>query len=299
LRSLSAAAAILVFLVAAPFLLSRASAEPAPGPAGTGGRAQLPEDAPEFKELLERLAARAALYRKYALGFTCRESVVEAKYNLQTSTVRKDEKTIYDYLFEERPNGSLREFRERLIEKNGDVKRRSTDYEPPVPPAYMWTSLFAAENKNRFHFRPAGQVVKAYRLLTLIDFIGTAPNPGGNTIYGWSGQVALEARSLNIWSLTAVPSGQDRRLEVEILRYRKAFAIAGVPLASRPHGRTLEVLFGMEPNSLSYPTEQTLVMTSLTQDQKMDPEAKTTFKYEDYRFFEVATEEEMKETSGS
>lgn len=256
--------------------------------AAQAGGSPLPEEDPNFVAVLEALAQRADMYRSRALGFTCREVALTAKYDIETSSFKKSDREIFDYLFEER-EGRLREVREELIENKNGVKRRGTDFDPPMPPAYAWASLFARENRNRFHFRPAGQVVKAYRLLTLIDFIGTAPNPGGDDISGWRGRVAVESNNLNIWSLEAEPSGQDVRLEVEILRYRKAFAIAGVPLASRPHGWTLEVTFGMEVRGLSYPTEQVLSMTSLARSQKMNVEEKTTLRYEDYRFFGVET----------
>jgi len=253
------------------------------------GRADLPEEDPDFQRMLSELADRADLYRRNARGFTCRETVIEAKYNLNTSDYKKSTRTTYDYLLEEAPGGEITEFRERLEPtKNGEFKRKKADFEPPVPPAYHWAALFSRENRGRFHFRPAGQVVRAYRLLNLVDFIGTAPNPGGTQISGWSGQVAVDAKTLNLWSLTAEPSGQHYRLEVEVLKYRKAFAIAGVPLASRPHGWRLDLTFGLERYGLSFPTEQALSMTSLAADQvSMNVEEKTTFKYEDYLFFDV------------
>lgn len=256
----------------------------------------LPEEDPNFVALLEKLADRAYLYRRRALGFTCREVVTVTKYDVSSTSFRKSNRSVYDYLFEERPEGTLREVREELIEEKKGVKRRSTDFDPRVPPAYAWATLFAKENRWRFHFRPAGQVVKAGRLLSLIDFIGTSPNPGGGDIAGWSGQVALENRSDNLWSVEAAPTGQDVRLEVEVLRYRKAFAIAGVPLASRPHGWKLTLSFGIDVEDLSYPTEQALSMTSLSQDGKMNVEERTSFRYEDYRFFGVETGEEVKGT---
>lgn len=265
------------------------------------GRVAVPEEDPNFLALLDRLAERAELYRKRALGFTCREVVIVADYDLDSADFKKSDKKLYDYLFEERPEGTLREVRERLEEEKDGVKRRSTDYEPPVPPAYAWATLFSQANRGRFHFRPSGQEVRAYRLLTRIEFIGIAPNPGGNDISGWSGTVALEARSLNLWSVEAAPSGQSVRLDVEILKYRRAFAIVGVPLASRPHGWQLDVTFGIEVAGLSYPTEQALSMTSLASgSQKMAVEEKTTFRYEDYRFFGVEVPpEELKETEPS
>jgi len=260
------------------------------------GRVAVPEDDPNFVRMLDALADRAALYRKRALGFSCRETVIIAKYDIESGNFRKSDKTAYDYLFEERPGAGLHEVREEVVEKrDGEEKTKGTDFEPNVTAAYAWATLFSRENRGRFHFRPAGQVVKAYRLLTLVDFVGTSPNPGGNDIAGWSGQVALEARSLNLWSVEAVPSGQDARLEVEITRYRRAFAIAGVPLASRPHGWKLNVTFGMDVADLSYPTEQILGMTSLAHSQKMVVEQKTTFRYEDYKFFGVETGQEVKE----
>jgi hypothetical protein len=268
----------------------------APAPSSGARRAvPVPEEDPNFVQLMDRLAQRASLYRQKALGFTCREVVNTAKYDLDNGSYKKGDRSMYDYLFEERPGGGLREVREELIKEKEGFKRRGTDYEPPLPPAYAWATLFSRENRARFHFRPAGQVVKAYRLLTIIQFIGTSPNPGGTDIAGWSGTVAVEGKTLNLWSIQAQPSGQDVRLEVEILKYRRAFAIAGVPLAARPHGWQLDVTFGIEVEGLSYPTEQSLAMTSLAQSQRMVVEEKQSFKYDDYRFFQTTTGEEVKE----
>ena len=222
-----------------------------------------------------------------------------SRYDVNSEGYKKNQKTVYDYLFEEKPDGGLREVREEVIETKDGVKRKNTDFEANVPPAYSWATLFGSENRGKFHFRPAGQIVKAYRLLLLVDFVGISPNPGGGDIAGWSGQVSLDSRSLNLWSVEAQPSGQKQRLEAEIRKYQKAFAIAGVPLASRPHGWALSVSFGMDLNSLSYPTEQTLSMTSLSSGNKMNIDSKTAFRYEEYRFFKVATEEELKQTEES
>ena len=253
-----------------------------------------PQDEVTFEKLRASLADRADTYKQEALGFTCRETVIEAKYDIETAGHKSSKTFNYDYLFEERAEGVLREYRQ-LLEKtrDGEWKRRKAEFEPPVPPAYLWAELFSHENEGRFNFRPAGQVVRAYRLLTLIDFIGIAPNPGGTKIDGWSGQVAVDARSLNLWSISVEPTGQQVRLEVEVMKYNKAFAIAGVPLASRPHGWHLDVTFGFEREGLSYPTQQVLSMTSLARDQEMRVQQKTSFKYEDYRFFvpEISAEE--------
>lgn len=253
-----------------------------------------PQDEVVFQQLRASLADRADTYKQEALGFTCRETVIEAKYDVETASHKNSKTFNYDYLFEERSGGVLREYRQ-LLEKtrDGEWKRKRAEFEPPVPPAYLWAELFSRENEGRFNFRPAGQVVRAYRLLTLIQFIGIAPNPGGSKIDGWSGQVAVDARSLNLWSISAEPTGQEVRLEVEVMKYNKAFAIAGVPLAARPHGWHLDVTFGFEREGLSYPTQQVLSMTSLARDQEMRVQQKTSFKYEDYRFFvpEVSAEE--------
>ena len=268
---------------------------PAVGPAGRPVTV-LPEDDPEFVQLIEKLTERSALYRKYALGFTCREIVKVSDYDLDTSGFKKNTRTVYDYLFEEKESGGLRELREEVVETKGGVKHKGTDFEAPLPPAYSWATIFSPENRGRFHFRPVGQVVKAYRLLTVIDFVGVSPNPGGGDISGWSGQLAIDSRSLNLWSVDAVPSGQELRLKAAITKYQRAFAIAGVPLAQRPNGWSLNVVFGMELNSLSYPTEQTLSKNSLARAGKMGLDQKTLFRYEEYRFFKVATGEEIKGT---
>jgi len=285
--------AALVVLLAAP-RAARPQGTPAPDSPSVRETARRPHEETSFLQLRAALADRADTYKREALGFTVRETVIEAKYDVETASHKGSKTYTYDYLFEERPDGALREYRQ-LLEKtrDGEWKRRKAEFEPPIPPAYLWAALFSRDNEGRFNFRPAGQVVRAYRLLTLIDFIGIAPNPGGNSIDGWSGQVAVDARSLNLWAIRAEPTGQDVRLEVQIMKYNKAFAIAGVPLASRPHGWQLDVTFGFEREGLSYPTQQVLSMTSLARDQEMRVQQKTSFKYEDYRFFvpEVSAEE--------
>ncbi len=284
---LALAALICCTVIAAP-----QTTPPKQQPAGRQ-RVALPEEDPGFVALLDKLAERAALYRARALGFTCREICVVAEYDADTTEYRKNRRTVRDYLFEEK-DGQLREVREDLIQEKDGVKRKSTEFDPPMPPAYAWASLFARESRTKFHFRPAGQTVKAFRLLTLIDFTGTSPNPGGDSIAGWAGQAALDDKMLNIWSLEAQPTGQEVRLQAEILRYTRAFAIVGVPLASKPHGWRLAVTFGMTQQGLSYPTEQILSQTSLGRANKMNESERTTLRYEDYRFFGVeASPEEM------
>src|SRR5262245_45094228 len=80
---------------------------PDEAPQDPNGRARvaLPEEDPNFVSLVDALAERAALYRKYALGFTCRESVTTAKYDTDSTNFRKSDKVTYDYLFEEQPGG--------------------------------------------------------------------------------------------------------------------------------------------------------------------------------------------------
>ncbi len=288
-------------LAAVIVLLSNPAATRSQQTPETGGArppevAGRPQQEAAFQQLRDALANRADTYKAEALGFTCHETVIEARYDVETAGHKNSKTYNYDYLFEERPDGALREYRQ-LLEKtrDGEWKRRKADFEPPVPPAYLWAELFSRDNEGRFNFRPAGQVVRAYRLLNLIDFIGIAPNPGGPQIDGWSGQVAVDARSLNLWSISAEPTGQNVRLEVEVMKYNKAFAIAGVPLAARPHGWHLDITFGFEREGLSYPTQQVLSMTSLARDQEMRVQEKMSFKYEDYRFFvpDVTAEEVM------
>jgi hypothetical protein len=87
------------------------------------------------------------------------------------------------------------------------------------------------------------------------------------------------------------------RLQAEILRYTRAFAIVGVPLAAKPHGWKLTVTFGMEQKGLSYPTENILSQSSLGKANRMNESERTTLRYEDYRFFGVEASPE--ELSGS
>src|SRR5437899_3231874 len=107
------------------------------GIASEGGndrkRVSLPEEDPNFLSLVDALTERAALYRKFALGFTCRENVTTAKYDIDSGNFRKSDKIAYDYLFEEKPGGGLREVREEVVEKKGGEKTKTTDFEPQAP----------------------------------------------------------------------------------------------------------------------------------------------------------------------
>src|SRR5262245_25704730 len=216
----------LAFIAAA--LIQQASARPA-APKGT----EIPDEPPpEESALLEQLAGRAAAYKAYALGFTCEESVIRSYYDAQKGSFKRRQREVYDYLFERsEKSGRLGEVRE-LIEENGKPTRRSTRYlDLDIPPSYAWSQIFAAENRGKVHFNLAGRVMRGYRLLLQIDFAGWAAEPGKGDISGWSGRASVDSTTLNLYSIEAEPAGQAARVEAERLKYQRAFAIMGVPLA--------------------------------------------------------------------
>jgi len=247
---------------------------------------------PEFDALLARLSAKADQYLDYALGFTCEESIVRSKYDPERGSFRRRDREVYDYLFERSSkSGRLGEIRD-IIEENGKPVRRSTRYlDLEVPPSYAWSQMFAKENRGRFNFRPAGRVLKGYRLLAQIDFVGGAAVPGKEDIFGWSGRASVDSGTLNLHMIEAEPSGQSARIEAERLKYQRAFEIMGVPLASRPKSRTLNVRFSFDNKGLTYPTETMLVKSVYVRSAEMGLEEKIVLRYRAYRFFVTGAEQ--------
>jgi len=275
-------------LIALAVLCGASSAEPGPAPGGEL-RAS-PERSADFEALLDMLAARADLYRSFALGFTCEESVVRSYYNAEQGTFRRRERELYDYLFERsEKSGRLAEVREILEENGKKVRRTTRDLSLDIPPSYAWSQIFARENRARFQFRPAGRILRGYRLLILIDFFGWSAEPGKEEIAGWSGRASVDSGTLNLHSIEAEPSGQSARIEAERLKYQRAFAIMGVPLASRPKSRALTVTFGFDNEGLTYPTETMLAKSVYVSTAEQGLEEKSVLRYRSYRFFRVGT----------
>lgn len=255
----------------------------------------------EMEALLERLADRADLYREYALGFNCTESVIRSFYNSEKGAFRRRDREVYDYIFtENEKSGQLEEDR-RLIEENGrQVRPSSRELLLGIPPSYAWSQIFSRKNRGRFLFRPAGKVLRSYRLLIEMEFVGSAAEPGGADIGGWTGRVTVDSSTLNIHSIVAEPSGQMARVEAETMKYQRAFAIMGVPLASKPRTQSLEVTFGLENQGLTYPTEASMEKSVYVRTGEQGREERTVLRYRDYRFFKVGTQEqEARDASGA
>lgn len=258
-------------------------------------RSEEPAQAPEqeLEVLLDLLADRAERYREFALGFACTESVIRSYYNAERGSFKRRDREVYDYIFtENEETGDLEEDRV-LLEENGKKTRRiSRELDLSTPPPYAWSQIFSRRNRGRFLFRPAGKEIKSYRLLIHLDFVGAAATPGGRDIAGWTGRVSVDSSTLNLVSIAAEPSGQAARVEAETLKYQRAFAIMGVPLASKPRTIGLEVTFGLNQQGLTYPTESTLEKSIYVRTGEQGREERTVLRYRDYRFFKVGTREE-------
>ena len=283
-RGATLARALPVFILAAAL-----------GHAQGGGRAERVETvgATEMDSLLEKLADRAEKYREYALGFTCEESLVRSEYNAEQGSFRRRDREVYDYLLTtNEATGRLEEVRE-IVEENGKkVRRNERELNLEIPPSYAWSQIFSRGNRARFFFRPAGRLVKGYRLLIQIDFAGSAAEPGTADISGWSGRISVDSETLNIHSVQAAPTGQEARVEAERLKYQRAFAIMGVPLAARPKSRALEVSFAFPNGGLTYPAEATVAKSVYVTSAEQGLEEKSALRYRSYRFFKVGTQQE-------
>ena len=256
-------------------------------------QARRPKSQLSFEELLDRLTDQSRKYREFALGFSCQESLVKTSYNAERGTFRRRDREVYDYLLTtDEETGKLAEVRE-LIEENGKkVRRNERELHLQMPPAYAWSQIFSENNRGRFFFRPAGQLIKGYRLLIQIDFAGSAAAPGEEDIAGWSGRVSVDSETLNLHSVEAVPTGQEARIEAERLKYQRAFAIMGVPLASRPKSRTLSLNFAFLHKGLTYPAVARIHKSVYVSSAEQGLERISVLRYRSYRFFKIGTQEE-------
>ena len=113
----------------------------------------LPDDGSPWglaTELGVRLAAVADQYSKYAVKFTCTETVRKATFD--DGEAKKESTKTYAYLLERGDGQSILEFRQKM-KSNGTVTTTEVNDAEAFPPAYAWVFLFSEANQPYFAYR--------------------------------------------------------------------------------------------------------------------------------------------------
>src|SRR5262245_24301958 len=159
----------------------------------------------QFPELMTLVNARAQLYEKAALGFSCEETVIQGKFSSGTGENKREQKNRYDYLYEGSPESGYREVR-MLPSKNGDpADSKEVDPDLDVPGAYDGALLSTKQHQPYFRFEPAGSERVGFQPTAIIAFRGARPFEHGKAIQEWSGRVWVNNESGNFVKVEADP----------------------------------------------------------------------------------------------
>lgn len=233
---------------------------------------------------------QAELYRKYALRFTCIETVRVARYDADKEASKETSRR-YAYLLEREGGGeTLREFRQRMKD-DGTPRGSNILDEEPFPPAYAWVSLFSRFHQPYFGYRDLGDRFEGFDWVREIEFRGALPFTDGKDIRQWQGTVLLDAVTHTPIEIRSEPTGQRERIRAMFDRWSRAFNLIGIHLAPRPFGYACRVQFRTRRDGLTFPTELRYDTFRAVGAKNTAPWQASTRVYENYRFFKTDTTE--------
>jgi hypothetical protein len=249
-------------------------------------------------ELIDGLARQSAMYREYAVRFTCTEEARVAHYD-RNAEATSEKQNRYAYLLERGQNGEpFREVREALKKSSkkkqtGDAAAaestgREVEDQERFPPAYAWVFLFDRDQQPYFMYRDVGDRFEGFDWVHEIQFRGAIPFSDGKDIREWEGTVLVDAVTLTPIEIRAEPASQMERIRVEFDRWSKAFNLAGAHLAPRPFGYRCRVVFGLRRDRLTFPTELRYDTFRATGPRQFIPWMASVRTYDEYRFFKTS-----------
>lgn len=247
---------------------------------------------PELDALLTRLARVAELYRDNALGFTCRETVQTEGPRVPRSLHR------YTYIYRVGGNGLLADDRTEL---EGTSRAR-----PPAEflrRAYSWIFVFEQEVADRYEFEllEDGRALEREALRVRFSPRGRwATDPDH-----WYGIAWIDRSTLQFLHVEAV-NAMDRLSERGLRRMLAEPAEDGERGYQRTFTfSTVTTRFGVHENGMRFPSRVEIeradheVRTKRgTRRVKSKPVFSIVQSYEDYRFFGVRTEEQIRSIVG-
>jgi hypothetical protein len=242
------------------------------------------------REMLERLATQARIYRDYAVRFTCRETARSADYDA-SEYVSGEKMRQYAYLLVRDEGGqNLAEFRQKL-NKEGRPKGDNVDDAAPFPPAYAWVFLFSEHNQPFFSYRDLGDRFEGFDWVREIQFRGALNFTDGKDIRQWEGTVLVDASSFTPIEIRAQPTHQDEKIEAQYRAWANSFNLIGFKMGPKPMAYRSHVQFRLRQDGLTFPTElryDTLRAVSAKSARRVKASTRV---YDEYRFFKTGTQE--------
>jgi|GEM_PF-1980575 len=246
-----------------------------------------------FPEVMKLVNARAQLYEKAALGFSCEETVIQGKFSSGTGENKREQKNRYDYLYEGSSDSGYREVR-MLPARNGDpADSKEVDPDLDVPGAYDWALLFTKQHQPFFRFESAGAERIGFQSTSIIAFRGAKTFDHGKDIQEWSGRVWVNNESGNFVKVEADPNGQEERLAQRTDEWRKALRIVGISTKHQPRGFHYRLEFTVEKFGLSFPGEAETRRFALDMMGDEELKEKTAQRFRNYVFFNVHSAEDF------
>jgi hypothetical protein len=246
------------------------------------------------QELLDNLAERARDYRTYALSFVCDERVRSASYD-DSGEATKEKSTRYEYILARNEDGlRFLETREKIKRGGKRQPAEGEKHDVGFPPAYGWTFLFSGFNQPYFAYRDLGEGFEGFDWVRVIGFKGSLPWAGGKDIREWEGIVMVNAVDFTVLEIRAQPSGQSDRLEAEFRRWSQSFNILNMRSGPKPLGYRCWVALRMQKDGLTFPTQMRYDTFRAVSVKDVRLTSASIREYDNYRFFGVTTEEEVK-----
>jgi hypothetical protein len=246
-----------------------------------------------FPEVMKLVNARAQLYEKAALGFSCEETVIQGKFSSGTGENKKEQKNRYDYLYEGSAESGYREVR-MLPSKSGDpADSKEVDPDLDVPGVYDWALLFTKHHQPYFRFEMAGTERVGFQTAAIISFRGAKAFDHGQGIQEWSGRVWVNNESGNFIKVEADPNGQEERLAQRTDEWRKALRIVGISTKRQPRGFHYRLEFTVEKFGLTFPGEAETRRFALDITGEEELKERTVQRFRSYVFFNVNSAEDF------
>ncbi len=251
----------------------------------------LPDDGSPWgvpSDLSTKLAAVAETYLRYAVKFSCTETVRKAKF--QDQEAKSETSKTYGYLLERGDGQSIREFRQK-IRGDGTVTTTEIDDAEAFPPAYEWVFLFSKANQSYFAYRERGDRFEGYDWVRVFEFKGAIPYTDGRDIRQWDGVALVDATTLTPVEIRAEPGHQAERLKLLFDRWSQSFNVAGFRTGPKAIGFSGRVLFQTRRDHLTFPTQLRYAAFRAVSPKATEPTSASTRDYAAYRFFETESKE--------
>ena len=233
--------------------------------------------------LLRRLAGVARLYSDTALRFACNETIVADPGGTHR----------FEYIYVYGSDGKFRDYRTRPGSRSGREIDLATAHLPRwLGQAYCWAFLFRQQRWSQFKYELLGNGQALGRPALVLRFEPVAPIE--KNVNDWYGTAWIDRESGQILRVEAqTPDDYDERM-----RFLKR--LAGSAAGPYFDFETVTTEFGVEKNGMRFPTEVTIERSRYTfpghRGQVFDttPVYRVRQTYDDYRFFNVRTAEEIR-----